>query len=1817
MKRLIALVITFVALAVLLTASVFLIIHAHRRFDSVWLDIFLVLFIVLPSLTSFSSVRAGQEGYKNVARFTSTALLNLAVGVLVYEWKSNLTQACLLGSLAALLWTYWWMRKSFPAQIALGQAVQFTNQKQYANAIAEANKARDGFIKARNRGGLASAETQLGAIRTQQAIYPSAADHYSRALALFQADGNHKQAAPLIAALENFRRSGVKLPPIPAVESIIPPKTDWGFGFDLALCLGLAVFLIIRLEIVPLQADFKVLIAEAALIWVFFTSSFSLLSPTRPGGALRWTVFFLAWLATIAGGSASALSQGWISLDHFQTAIQPVLSALVAWLPQPWVAWALLGGGLLLMVLAFAAMGAIGGVFANLFSGKGDLTQPGWVQKSQAERAIKAFNALAAKDEPGSVPAALTLYEKYLAKVPGQVPAATQACYHFLRWEQKHEKEDLDALNALGRAESSPGTLSRTALQARRMQRQLALAKAVQTRSFGELSGPAEAPEGNAALAYDHLALAVIEVISLSGKSNADKTTHAAQTVNNLLENAQAVEGNSHQAWLLLAYWANQVLGQFSKLVELADQYGTPNQPKGSNADLAVLTILDQWGSREVSAGNINQALKVIAHPRLKQVDPERLGKMILDWGFRALEAGKSAAALEWFTQNRNTLPAGTLLNLPFFLDWGSAISAFACGQLAVGRAILETMSTSQAARSGRSPIAASLSQVEFLQALSWLAETQAWPSPETDPQKGQEALVQNRARWATLRQTLLAGVSKTLQAEGQAAWRSSFLFGLLAYVDKNLLPSEEQIAQFTASLEHVPGFQKKKSAKAGDPPQGLWKIQGELATRSQAAREAARLVKSRDAQALKDLNEQALETLGDTIPGSLRAAVYLTLWENDASYDPLPDLRRIPVDETNEPLINRSITHVQMVQALAKLAQGCASPTPRSDTLPSLASLAEQPDASWLGQIGLAMIQARLSNWDAASHQLPPPNTSPLPELEPHRQFLEFFIAWKRQDVDTCRNSLDAGAGQNRFLKRYGDPTAAVRMLAVMNTLEPGREAQAAQAIEEQFGQLLTPASFTTLVLGLVIWMLEHHYASQAIEMIHQMRMKAAAIPGLLTEKEALSWLLVFLEGMASLQTGRFSASLEAFTNFNGMALPRQTILPGKSSNERLVAWARVLRMLVELAMAEQAGEQLNQRWPSVYRSINQQALALVQYAKSCGANTQAAYASLLEGLVAYLNINTLVDQAVIDQLITARRELNLKKSAGTIEQIISQLILRKKVIEDFWANLNQGNFQESRLIYRNQLEPAFGEKMPHTIRLGMILADWDSATVPTADLLKRLALLEYEAPEIDPGLVKKVKDYILDGDKLRNLTRLVQEKHFDEVVEFVNHTEWAGMERGHMPVPVAIAQLYAFYRTERLEESRNLGEGIRKQLTGWFKDYGLLIYGYSLYRQENYEEAGKIFGEIQTSKLLEHDVDMYWASSHFARGIQLLDVNKRKEAFDAFAHSLQKMKKGEKGLVPLFFQFGYLNLESRNGSRALQSYELSKKTLEDVPPSPAVEISRLQAELGILLCKAMMGQAGNAVRGEEFVKLANRCQTIKDANLAKEVRRLELAARSIAICHELKIQASDLKFKKKAELRDFLQQQLQPIKNLSKEEIHDPVIQIVEAMLELHLKTPANFDKALELLENAARHGATSMRLNELLNGMLKTRQESLERQKDILTQFDLYLANGQVPQSLRGRLVRSDPLMEVYRSKRRYQPEEIVTPEVDSGVESLCKRLEHSVELARNEGLMSPEELAQIQKYVTAEVIALREKEKALRDIEQNIMTILAERLRQQSI
>ncbi|MGC9356352.1 MAG: hypothetical protein ACP5GX_00710 [Anaerolineae bacterium] len=1391
--------------------------------------------------------------------------------------------------------------------------------------------------------------------------------------------------------------------------------------------------------------------------------------------------------------------------------------------------------------------------------------------------------------EQGEIPAALEHYETSLADYGADVEKPVRAAYHFHRWLAHRSEDDLRAVEMLASGEAANSQIARAAHIMRRFRRETELGNALRQRNPDLLVAPHEQADFQLAERLEDLTSAVLEVYRL--RQRHDKSVVAAH-IQWELPPAAELPSELWRVWNHLYLWAAWNRGHYAHLLD--NPTILQLLPQDERRDFTEAAIY-AWGDHALSWGErITGALAALRRARSlareERVHFGHLASMILRWAVRALEEKRGDNVIAWLTHNE----VQEVLTESAASSWERqlilALAYFQKGKHNLGQETLHSLIATE-------PGPEIKTQARYLHALSLLAETKSWERSGEGKQEGGD--VRLETMWRNLRSKLESVAAELSAAPTSLAWRGDLLIGLIAYVDSEATPTLPQLEKFGAAVEQVESRQARRK---------LATIEGELLTRARATDEAVEYIRRRAYAELRALQDQVLAPLGDAIPAQVRAAVYMTLWEGDPGYDPLPDLQRIPLPGGDDPttaLVTACMDQVQAAKTMEQLAHLLGQPRVQQGTqVPALTPLSFDDDVAEMGSLAVAVFRLRQELWQQALSQLPPREEGSLSTGEDDAAqmaaYVRFYAGWKLDDLDICLQNAP-----NRFLERAQKWHTAVDGRRLLSALEEGKAPVVLEALHLSDGSEMAVEH----LIGATGWLLQHDRAEQALTLC---RMVEENLPEEGLESDVHRW-LPFLQGMGAAQAGQFTTAIDAFEQYLSGPAPSNV---DSATARQLQGLAHLFRLDADLALVSVSQDDLATRWPAVRRSLAEQAEALQETPEL------QAYGDLIGGLVTYLTADTLVDEATIERLQRARQALHLKRHSRFLEDVLGRLRWRREILNDFWTGLHQGDLKKSRDIFLREIKPVFGDRVPSAIRLAMVIVDWDTGTYTTEDLLRRLSILEHDAPDLNPEIIEQVREYIQDADRTRRFTELVQRKDYDAIIQFVEQSEWA---KG-MTAPVAIALLHALYKKKRHEAARRFGSQItdRPIQAGWVRDYGYLILGYLLYDNEEYDEAAAAFEKIGVSELLgKHNTDQYWAASHFARGLQYLEGDKREEAFDSFRRSLSHMQAREENvsLARLFIYFGLQNLEGRKGNRARQAFTLLKESVEGLEPSPDVVKSSVLGEMGLLLCDGLLDGEGDGLpTGEDFVQLRERVSEREEFLPKEEQLLMKHALGRLAICQELRHErrTSSRRHRTKKDLRDYVSTQVEALEALPAfRGGHDPVILVVKGLIHTRLKDRRDVDQALEYLTEAARLGLSTPKFNALFHELTESRQRDLESRSIIIDLFDLYLLSGALPPALREHLRQTGEVVELYRARRGYMPEEVARSYVKSPVAITEERIEHLKKVVQSSPLAEDDTIKGLLDELEKKLQELQGAEEALMAREKDVITAVAGQMEKKDV
>jgi hypothetical protein len=1373
--------------------------------------------------------------------------------------------------------------------------------------------------------------------------------------------------------------------------------------------------------------------------------------------------------------------------------------------------------------------------------------------------------------EEGEIQQALEYYHNELAGYEDDVKKQVRAAYHFHHWLTYEDEGSARAVEVLASGEIKADTqVMRAAHLIRRLKRERQLGKALRQRDPEVLTAPHEKTDTQKEQELEQLGLTVLESYRLA-KGTPKK--NVASYIGKELPSRSSLSKKLLAVWKHLSLWSSWYRKDFASLLDSSSIFTIlPEEDHQKFIEAAIYA----WGNLALTNQEENLSSVILAVDKAREFARDDLfnlnllAPMTLTWTWEGLYRGDSNKVIQWINHDYFQ----KIINESPLPDWLQtfllALGLLKIGQYSRGQNQLKKLMTSAASMERKA-------EFGYLHGLSLLAETENWSSSHKDSEDTSD--IQFDTMWRKLRDELMEAIVKLTSTQTNTAWRGSLLKGLIAYMDSETTPTLNELETFSAAIENVANTNTKRQLKS---------IEGELLTRVRATEEAIEYIQRRAYPELRSFQDKVLDPLGDAIPGLIRAAVYMTIWEGDPSYDPLPALKRIPLPDEDSKItqtITACMDQVKAAQVMQELTELLNHPKKLEEKqIPSLTPLNFEEDIARMGATASAVLWLTRREWKRALNELPSEseqNDSNEEALTHLLSYIRFYSGWKLGDLTLCEQNAP-----NPFLKSTLTWKKGLEGRHLLSALKQEKSSIVLENLSCSHWADLS----TGVILRITEWLLKNDHPFEALNLYLMIENHSNSNS---LEGNTALW-LPFLQGLVAAKANQFTSAIDAFELFLSNTLtPQQDnqLIPP------LRGLAQLFRLEAELAIVVNSKDNLATRWPSVRRSLANRAKKLQN------TPTLYFYGYLITGLITYLTPDQLVDKITIDHMQKARQELQITYHPQFLEDVLGHLRWRREVLNDFWDRLNQDDLQKCRDIFRKEIKPVFGDQVPSAILLAMVIADWDSGEFTTEELLTRLKILEHDAANIDPNLILKVKDYIQEADQTRQFTKLVKQKEYDRIIQFIERSDWADA----MPVPVAIAVLHTFYKKKRHKDAKKFGHIITDtpRLPNWVRDYGYLILGYLLYDNHEYVEAAEKFEKISASELLgKHNIDKYWAAGHFARGIQHLEGGKKEEAFDDFRRTLNYLeaKSENVGLSRLFTYFGLQSLETQKGRRAQEAFSLLRESVEGLNPTHDVVISQLVADIGLLLCEELLDDENTTQPvGKDYLQLSDQASHHSELLSEKEIFMLKHSLHQLAICQELRHEGhvTASKRKTKQELRYFLSDQTKTLEEILKDHGgYDPVLLVIKGLIHTRLKKRRNITKAIEHFSQAARLGLSTPKFNKLVQEITKERQDQLEKRTVIIDLFDTYLLTRSFPKEVKKHIQEKDPIADLYQSNRGYTPQEVTRSYDQDLIKITDERISHLEKLVEDSPLAEEEQIKTMLK-------SLRENLEQLKNTNSNII------------
>jgi hypothetical protein len=550
-----------------------------------------------------------------------------------------------------------------------------------------------------------------------------------------------------------------------------------------------------------------------------------------------------------------------------------------------------------------------------------------WLKSRSVKKNLAIYSELLGK---GDIHAAIDIYEKKLASFTADIDKSVRTTYHLYRWLIFDRDEDFQSLKVLATGEPMNSIILTAYYSAVQFSLQRKLAAAVKAKStwneeiIRNYAG-IKMPES-----LEKLGIAILEVFTANQQILQKLPAYNISSITQKLP-LGLPDGPFQVARNQILIWAKFQAKEYEQLYGDIDNL----KPVPENIKSIKSQLLFEWLENELNAGNID-VTELIFNELSKFVSPASFSLILLKCGLKTFQKNPDAT-IKWvsnFLESASVKEDKPLINtLRFFI----ALIYLSQNKFTNGREIIGEISQSITSQDGTALkyISDKLKKhdilVQFwnLEILSYIADTVQWPFPKNDGEnKDSDTSLKNLALWRDLLVKLKILTEKIIDSKSEQQWMGHFLNGLLLFTDNKSLLTAENLNDFSRSLENFQDIKLLEKAKS---------IEGALQIRLKATDEAIEFIKNKDIKRLRDLYENVLHSIADSIPAYIRASVYLLLWLDDPKFDALNLLTQIPVSPEEESLIADCIKQIQVTQAIQRFNLECSSLEPLKQNLPNL----------------------------------------------------------------------------------------------------------------------------------------------------------------------------------------------------------------------------------------------------------------------------------------------------------------------------------------------------------------------------------------------------------------------------------------------------------------------------------------------------------------------------------------------------------------------------------------------------------------------------------------------------------------------------------------------------------------------------------------------------------------------------------------------------------------------------------------------------------------------------------------------------------------
>ena len=1336
--------------------------------------------------------------------------------------------------------------------------------------------------------------------------------------------------------------------------------------------------------------------------------------------------------------------------------------------------------------------------------------------------------------QENNVKAAMDLYETYLVKYEDKLNPNIIGAYYFNHWLMTKSEQDIKKLISLSYQHKNAIQIQRIINIYKSMSRQEIVSK--------YLSGKQIQTDSTRKLNFNgnNIIELLASLILVFHQKNDKNEKEIAAIIRNKLPQRNQLNKNLLKLHDYLFIWSNLRIEDYSILVDNIDSLENCNSYYNNQFKV---NLFVKYALKNISKFSVD---KIVSVSKIfnNNIEKESFLNIVLYIGVKLLQTNHNKTQ-DWFHFfiNHNKISQYNI-----YLRFGELISLYKSTQFHEGLELSYQLIKEYEKNEysdlnvNNDYIKELVSYLQWMETLVLLAQSEFWPSPSSD-ENDKNILYENQNKLTVILSSVKSKKAHFLVNKYLHKWRIDLIWGLIAYVNQNSVLTKNEYIEFQEAYEHFSDLKIRQKFN---------KIADNILARIEAIERIYTLVENRQYEELKEFYKNVLLPIESSIPKTLLATVYMSLFDYEPGFNSIPLLEKLNDIDIDNTHIDRSINISKSIKNIIKFSEVLTN----NNNIPSeILKLNLYTDFSDTIILKLALALVNMKNKKVLEVQriLPDSLVNQHNEYKNQISAIIFYTNWITNNIDECIKYMDILNNRSNYIQVKGNYYNTIQLELLLKSLEENDKKGIHEILYEIFSIGPETRSINK-IFNYINWLIKKKQYLKIEKLVLALIDFKSNQELSSSIKEYYHILLRFVLGLSYSINNKYVQAKEIYENISEYMKNEIPNLENdiKSNLEKMSQLSFLFGNIASIIIVNNDNDDISRRWPELLRNLINNVDRIISI------DQISDYGHLLKGLIAFLDTNTVINQKTIDNLTIAVNHLKVLKSISIIDKIHGNLVWRKNVLNDFWFYMNSGRYEESKKIFDQELKPWFSDKMPESLELAELLISWSLGLMNPQLIEKSINKLEHVSKGLSPNIFSKFKESIKYSEDIKFLSELCSQEKYKELIKFVQETKWPGMQKGNIPIVVAITILFAHYKLEHIEETKNLGNSIRqsKNLPEWMQNYGNLLVGYTHYTKSNFEEASTAFEAITVHKLLDHDVDKYWAISHFGKGKQLLENNKNEEAFDYFSKSLKnKFHSINSDLLSnLFIHFGLKHLKLGNGSRALQAFETVKSTVAPDKDNKLNNTYLKAAQIGEFLCKILNNKTIFDINSDELLK-----------HLSKNEKFIfERTFRILVICHSLRLETlKDPRERNLSKIKNDINKQVKILQELNEvNNLNDATLLVLQGLLILNSDEENKHKNALEIFNKAQHLAINSHRLNQIINDLTTKNKELAGALKNIMMEFDRYFTSGNIPYKIKNETLIG--IEKIYNQNRPYRATDFSPIKVYNDENNIINRLQTIVEI-----------------------------------------------------